>query len=159
MTIPFARQASTRVSRIIRAPRQTVYRACLDRDAIAQWRAPDDMTAHVHVFEPRESGTYRISLSYRDPARSSDGKSAAGTDTFRGRFVALVPHERIVEAIVFESPDPRFAGEMTMTTSLADLDGGTEITILCQDIPPGIRLEDNEIGCRSALQNLAALIE
>lgn len=159
MTEPSARRATTQVSRIIKAPRKTVYQACLDPGAVATWRVPDDMTARVHVFEAREGGTYRISLTYRDPARSPDGKSAAGTDTFRGRFVALVPDKKIVEAIEFESPHLRFAGEMTMTTSLADAEGGTEITILCQDIPPGIRLEDNEIGCRSALQNLAALVE
>ena len=29
-----------------------------------------------------------------------------------------VPYEKIVELIEFESRDPRFGGEMTMTTSL-----------------------------------------
>jgi hypothetical protein len=48
---------------------------------------------------------------------------------------------------------------MKMTTRLADADGGTEITILCQDLPSGIRPEDNEEGTRQALQKLAALVE
>ena len=71
----------------------------------------------------------------------------------------MVPYEKIVEAIEFESHDPRFAGEMTITTSFADTDEGTEITVLCEDIPAGIRPEDNEMGCKSSLQNLASLIE
>jgi uncharacterized protein YndB with AHSA1/START domain len=71
----------------------------------------------------------------------------------------LVPDEKIVEAIEFDSRDPGFAGEMKMTTRLADADGGTEVTILCQHLPSGIRPEDNEEGTRQALQKLAALVE
>ncbi len=152
-------RASTRVSRIIKAPRRAVYKACLDPDAVASWRVPDNMTAHVHVFDPREGGTYRMSLTYRDPKQSPGGKTSEDTDTFQGRFVELVPDEKIVEAIEFDSRDPAFAGEMKMTTRLVDADGGTEITILCQDLPPGIRPEDNEEGTRQALQKLAALLE
>ena len=55
--------------------------------------------------------------------------------------------------------DPRFGGEMKMTTTFRDAAEGTEITVHCQDIPADIRLEDNEIGCRSSLQNLTALLE
>ena len=152
-------RASTRVSRIIKAPRRAVYKACLDPDAVAAWRVPDNMTARVHVFDAREGGTYRMSLTYRNPASSTVGKTSEDTDTFQGRFVELVPDEKIVEAIEFDSRDPAFAGEMKMTTRLADADGGTEVTILSQDLPPGIRPEDNEEGTRQALQKLAALVE
>jgi len=44
-----------------------------------------------------------------------------------------------------------------MTVSLADADGGTEVTILCEDIPKGIRPEDNELGCRKSPHKLAVL--
>ncbi|MGH6868000.1 MAG: SRPBCC domain-containing protein, partial [Methylocella sp.] len=71
----------------------------------------------------------------------------------------LVPYEKIVEVIEFESRDSIFAGEMKITTSFADTDERTKITVLCQDIPAGIRPEDNEMGCKSSLQNLATLIE
>jgi uncharacterized protein YndB with AHSA1/START domain len=152
-------RASTTVSKIIKAPRRTVYEACLDPDALAKWRVPDNMTAQVHVFEAREGGTYRMSLTYRAPKQSPGGKSSQDTDTFQGRFVELMPDEKIVEAIEFESHDSGFAGEMTMTTRLADTDGGTDITILCQDLPPGIRPEDNETGTRQSLNKLAALLE
>ena len=151
--------ASTRVSRIVKAPRQAAYRACLDPEAVAAWRAPDGMKGHMHVFDAREGGTFRMSLTYQDPQHSPGGKTSTDTDTFHGRFVELVPDEKIVEVIEFESVDARFAGEMKITTSFADTDEGTEVTMLCQDIPAGIRPEDNEMGCRSSLQNLAALIE
>jgi uncharacterized protein YndB with AHSA1/START domain len=152
-------RASTQVLRIIKAPRRAVYKACLDPDAVAAWRVPDNMTAQVHVFDSREGGTYRMSLTCRDPAPSPVGKTSEDTDSFKGRFVELIPQEKIVEAIEFDSRDPGFAGEMKMTTCLADADGGTEVTILCQDLPAGIRPADNEEGTRQALHKLAALVE
>jgi uncharacterized protein YndB with AHSA1/START domain len=154
-----AQRSTTRVSRIIRAPREAVYRACLDPHAVARWRVPDNMTARVHAFEAREGGVYRMSLTYRDLTQSPRGKTSDHTDTFEGRFVELVPGRRIVEAIAFEAADPRFAGVMTFTTSLADAGDGTEVTILCEDLPPGVRPEDNEEGCRQSLAKLAALLE
>ena len=48
---------------------------------------------------------------------------------------------------------------MTITTSFADTDEGTEITLLCENIPAGIRPEDNEMGSRSSLENLAVFLE
>src|SRR5713226_3769925 len=87
------------------------------------------------------------------------GKTSEDTDTYQGRFVELVPYAKIVEVIEFESQDPAFAGEMRMIVSLADADGGTEVTVLCEDIPKGIRPEDNELGCKESLQKLTALLE
>jgi hypothetical protein len=46
-----------------------------------------------------------------------------------------------------------------MTSTLTETQPGTEVTILCEDIPPGIRPEDNELGCRLSLRNLARLVE
>jgi uncharacterized protein YndB with AHSA1/START domain len=158
VTEPTAKPASTRVSMIVKAPRRAVYRACLDPNALATWRAPDSMTGHVRVFDAREGGTFRMSLTYTNPEHSPGGKTSEFTDTFNGRFVSLVPDEKIVEVIEFESPDPRFAGAMKITTSLADADEGTEITVLCQNIPPGIRPEDNEMGTKQSLQKLADML-
>jgi uncharacterized protein YndB with AHSA1/START domain len=159
MSEPAAERASTQVSMIIRAPRAVVYRACLDPDALAQWRVPDNMSGHVQVFDAREGGAFRMSLTYRNPEQSPGGKTSDHTDTFQGRFLELVPDETIVEVIAFETPDPRFAGEMTITTRLTDAAEGTNVTVLCRDLPPGIRPEDNELGTHQALQKLATLIE
>ncbi|MFL5537845.1 MAG: SRPBCC family protein [Longimicrobiaceae bacterium] len=152
-------RASTKVSRIVHAPRHAIYRACLDPDALAAWRVPDGMTARVHAFDGREGGSYRMSLTYTDPADSPGGKTTDDTDAFQGTFIELVPDEKVVELVRFESRDPAFAGEMRMTTSLTDVEEGTEVTVLCENIPPGIRPEDNELGCRLALANLARLVE
>jgi hypothetical protein len=48
---------------------------------------------------------------------------------------------------------------MTMTTTLAAVPGGTEVTILYENLPDSIRPEDNEEGSRQAMARLAELVE
>jgi uncharacterized protein YndB with AHSA1/START domain len=148
---------STEVSRHVRAPRSAVYRALVDADAVAAWRVPDGMSAEVHEFDPREGGRYRISLTYDAPGEA--GKTTANTDTYHGRFVTLVPDERVVEVTEFETEDDALHGEMTMTTTLTDSGGGTEITILHEGIPDVVPKADNETGTRMSLDKLARLVE
>jgi hypothetical protein len=54
------------------------------------------------------------------------------------RFVTLVPNERIVEAVEFETADPAMQGEMTMTITLAEGDGGTDLVAVHDNLPPGL---------------------
>jgi uncharacterized protein YndB with AHSA1/START domain len=159
MTQSFSKGRSTRVSHIIKAPREVVYRAFLEPAAVASWLPPDGMKGLIYTFNPREGGRFRMSLTYLDRLDSPRGKTSEDTDTFEGRFVELLPYEKIVWVVEFESPQPDFAGEMKISWLLADADGGTEVTALCEDIPEGIRLEDNETGSRSSLRKLAAFIE
>ena len=149
--------SSTRVSQHVSAPRERVYRTLIDANAIAKWKVPTNMTCHVHAFDPREGGTLRISLTYDPP--TGVGKTTAHTDRYHGRFVELVPNERIVEADEFETTDPTLRGEMKITITLADANGGTEVVAVHGGLPPGLSTADNEVGWRIALAKLAALVE
>jgi uncharacterized protein YndB with AHSA1/START domain len=134
-----------------------VYRALIDADTVAAWRVPDGMNAVVHAFDARVGGRFRISLTYESPHRR--GKTAEATDTYHGRFVELEPNERVVEEVEFETTDPALAGLMRITTTLVDADGGADVVVLHNGIPPGVSAADNEIGTRIALDKLAALVE
>ncbi len=149
--------SSTRITRHVNAPRASVYRALLDARAVATWMVPNGMTSKVHAFEPLEGGSFRISLTYDEP--TGTGKSTAHTDTFHGRFVKLVPNEKVVEVVEFETTDPTMRGEMTITFTLADADGGTDILAEHDGLPPGLSPADNEVGWRMSLEKLAALVE
>jgi len=153
------RKGISKASRIIKASRKAVYDAFIDPKSVAVWLAPDNMRGEVHDWDVREGGTFRMTLTYLDPAQSPGGKTTKDQDSFRGRFAEIIPYEEIVEIIEFESKDPRMKGEMEMTVSLADTKGGTEVTLLFQDIPPGIRPEDNDKGSRQSLRKLARLLE
>jgi uncharacterized protein YndB with AHSA1/START domain len=148
---------STQAFRHIRAPRSAVYRALLDAGAIAQWRVPAGMSSHVHEFDAREGGSFRVSLTYDAP--TGTGKSASHTDTYRGHFVKLVPDEQVVEVFEFETADPDLRGEMTMTTTLTDADGGTDVLMVHEGVPDKVPPADNETGTRMALAKLAKLTE
>ncbi len=149
--------SSTRISRRINAPRVVVYRALLDPRAVAKWKVPTGMTSHVHAFDAREGGSFRVSLTYDAPTGA--GKTSAHTDTYHGRFVKLVPNEQVVEVVEFESADPALRGEMTITTTLTDADGGTELVAVHDGVPSGVSAADNELGWQEALAKLAALVE
>jgi len=149
--------STTRISRRINAPRSAVYRALLDARAVAAWRVPDGMSSQVHELDAREGGRFRVSLSYDAP--TATGKTSPNTDTYHGYFARLVPDAQVVEMIEFETADPAMQGEMKITTTLIDADGGTEIVVAFEGLPPGLPEDANETGTRTVLARLAALVE
>lgn len=148
---------STRIGRHINAPRAQVYAALLDARAVATWMVPDGMTSHVHEFDAREGGFFRISLTYDEP--SETGKTTAQTDTYHGRFVRLVPDEQVIQAMEFETDDAAMRGEMTVTYTLTDAAGGTDVLAVHENLPPGVSPADNQIGWEMALDKVAAWVE
>ncbi|WP_329341819.1 SRPBCC domain-containing protein [Streptomyces sp. NBC_00663] len=148
---------ATRMSGQVKADRAAVYRMLVDADALAKWRVPDGMSCEVHTFEAREGGAFRISLTY--DVATGTGKSGSHTDTYHGRFLRLVPDELVVEEFEFETGDPGLRGTMTMTTTLTEVDGGTEVVVLHEGIPDAVPADQNAEGTRMALANLARLVE
>jgi uncharacterized protein YndB with AHSA1/START domain len=154
-----AASACTRTSKVIKAPREALYRAFIDPAALAVWLPPGEMTAKVHSFDARVGGEYQMSLFYPSSEHVYRGKTSDREDRFTVRFVELTPPVRIVQAVSFHSADPAFSGEMTLEATFEVAGGGTEVTIVCTHIPSGIRPEDNEAGCRSSLEKLARYVE
>ncbi|WP_141618939.1 SRPBCC family protein [Myxococcus sp. AB036A] len=146
-------------SRVIAASPEALYRAFVEPEAVATWLPPEGMKGHIHAFEPRAGGTYRMTLSYDNADHTAPGKTSAHEDVVEGLFVELVPNERVVQRFEFESDDPAYAGTMTMTWTLTPAAGGTRVTVTCEDVPEGIRQEDHIEGLTSTLANLAAYTE
>jgi len=113
------------------------------------------MTCQIHIFEPQEGGRFRVSLSYTDP--TGVGKSGERTDTYHGEFVRLLPALEVVERMELETMDPAMQGMMTATYRLLATPVGTELLAIHTDIPPGVSLQDNELGWSMALNKLAVL--
>lgn len=134
-----------------------MFDALLDPEAVRQWMVPDGMTSHIHGFEGREGGTFRISLTYDDPENA--GKTGSHTDTFHGRFLKVVPDAEVVQVVEFETDDPALQGEMTITYLLQDRDGDTEVTGIHEHLPPGLSVADNELGWATSMDKLARLVE
>lgn len=150
-------KSSTRLTQLIHAPRADVYTALLSEQAVQRWLVPEGMTCHVHAFEPRVGGFFRISLTYDSPAEQ--GKSSAHTDTYHGTFVELIPNQKVVQVMEFETDDPRMQGEMHVTYELTDTADGTLLHALHDSVPEGISPADNELGWRMSLEKLILLLE
>jgi uncharacterized protein YndB with AHSA1/START domain len=144
-------------SSVIKASPQAIYQAYMDPEKLANWLPPKGMKARIDVFEPRKGGAYEMTLFYEEAGHH--GKSSDNADVVHGRFVELVPDRRIVQEVEFDSPDPAFAGTMTMTWELRPVPGGTEVEVRAENVPPGISQEDHLAGIRSTLENLAAFVE
>ena len=155
MTGDNASAASTRTSRIIKAPAEALHQAFMDPAALVQWLPPAEMTGEIHAFDARVGGGYEMSLYYPPQEQVFHGKTAEREDRVKVRFVELAPPRRIVGAVSFVTADPALQGEMTQTVTFEPVSEGTEVTLLFENLPPGVRPQDNDTGARLSLDQLA----
>lgn len=139
---------TVRLHRVIRATTERVYRAFLDPDALAKWMPPHGFTGKVHHSDAKVGGTYKMSFT---------NFSSGQTHSFGGKYLELVPNERIRNTDAFD--DPNLPGEMMTTVSLREVSCGTELDIVQEGIPEAIPLEGCYLGWQESLTLLAQLVE
>ncbi len=143
--------------RIIEKPPSSIYQAFIDPKALVSWLPPEGMKGVLDEFQAFEGGIYKMTLIYLD-TNYTTGKTSANSDVIQAKFLKLIKDKQIVQQIEFESEDPAFAGTMTMSWNLRVVPGGTEVTIICEHVPEGIRQDEHEAGLNSTLANLAAFL-
>jgi uncharacterized protein YndB with AHSA1/START domain len=139
---------TVRFHRVLRASPEKVYRAVLDPDALVKWNPPNGFTAKVHHLDAKVGGTFRMSFT-----NFSTGKSHA----FGGKYLELIPHERIRVTDVFD--DPNLPGEMQTTYTLKKVSCGTDLTIVQEGLPDTIPPDACGLGWQESLILLAKLVE
>jgi uncharacterized protein YndB with AHSA1/START domain len=154
MTERNADRRTDTVSQVIEASPGRIYEALTDRAALETWLPPAGMSGRFLAFDLRDGGGYRLELTYLNPDDATAAKSTDDSDIVDVRIVELVPNERVVQAVDFDSDDPAFCGRMTMTWRLDACGDGTEVTIVAEQVPPGIRAEDHLVGMQSSLEHL-----
>ena len=137
-----------RLHRVIRSTPERLYRAFTDADAMAKWLPPNGFTGHVYELDARVGGTYRMSFT-----NFTTGQSHA----FGGKYLELVPNERLRYTDVLE--DPNLAGTMETSVSLREVSCGTEVRIEQANLPEMIPLESCYLGWQESLTLLAKLVE
>ena len=147
-----------RASLLIHADRERVFGALTSREALVRWLPPKGMHGRFERFDMREGGSYRLVLTY-DDASDAPGKTSADSDVSEVRIVRIVPGERIVQEVGFETDDPAFQGTMRMEWTLRSGNEGTTVEFEARDVPEGIRARDHAEGLTSTLSNLAAFLE
>jgi len=134
--------------RVLRATPDRVYRAFLDADAMVKWLPPHGFTGKVHHLDATVGGTYKMSFT---------NFSTGHSHSFGGKYLELVPNERIRHTDAFD--DPNLPGEMETTISLRPVFCGVELNIVQQGIPEVIPAEACYLGWQESLVLLAQLVE
>ena len=136
------------LQRVLRAPPERVYRAFLDAEAMVKWLPPHGFTGKVHHLDATVGGTYRMSFT---------NFSTGHSHSFGGKYLELVPNERIRHTDSFDDPD--LPGEMETTIALRPVFCGVELNIVQRGIPEVIPTEACYLGWQESLALLAQLVE
>ena len=137
-----------RLHRVLRATPEKIYRAYLDAEAMVKWFPPNGFTGKVHHIEAKVGGTYKMSFTNFTTGQSH---------SFGGKYLELVPYERIRLTDKFD--DPNLPGEMQTTVSLKQVSCGTEVSIVQEGVPGVIPPEACYLGWQESLTLLAQLVE
>ena len=137
MSTPPEQRRSDAATRVIHASPDAIYRAFGSADALMLWLPPAGMTGRALEYDFQEDGRYRIELRYDEKRSTEAGKTTNRTDVTSGRFIELLPGRRITQSVEFESGDPAFAGDLTMTWSFDVAPEGTAVTVTANNVPDG----------------------
>lgn len=140
--------STVQLHRVFRAPPERVYRAFLDPDAMVKWLPPHGFTGKVEHIDAKVGGSYKMSFS---------NFSTGDSHSFGGKYIELVPNERIVNTDSFDNPG--LPGEMKTTASFKPVSCGTEVTIVQEGIPEAIPAEMCYLGWQESMALLALLVE
>ncbi|MEZ4586617.1 MAG: SRPBCC domain-containing protein [Gemmatimonadales bacterium] len=107
------------VRRVFSAPRERVYQAFTDPEALSRWFAPtDEHTVTLHQFDLRVGGRYRLEMRHTEGAVHVVG----------GEFRELVPHERLAYTWKWEAR-PEMPDTL-VSIRLTERDGKTELLLV-----------------------------
>jgi uncharacterized protein YndB with AHSA1/START domain len=137
-----------KLHRVMRSKPERVYRAIIDADAMAKWLPPNGFTGKVHQIDAKVGGTYKMSFT---------NFGSGSSHSFGGKFLELVPGERVRYTDAFD--DPNLPGTMTTTVVLKKVSVGTEINVTQEGVPDAIPAEACYLGWQESLTQLAMLVE
>ena len=139
---------TVKLHRVLRSTPERVFRAFIDADAMCKWLPPNGFTGKVHHIDAKVGGTYKMSFS---------NFSSGHSHSFGGKFLELVPNERIRHTDEFD--DPNMPGVMQTMILLKKVSFGSELNIVQEGVPDSIPLEACYLGWQESLSLLALLVE
>ena len=102
----------------------------------------------MHSLDAKVGG--RFKMSFRN-------FTTGHSHSFGGKYVELVPNERLRYPDKFD--DPNLAGDIVVTVTLKKVSMGTELNVVQEGLPDIIPVEACYLGWQESLQNLARLVE
>ncbi len=139
---------TVKLNRVLNAPQERVYKAFIDSEAMVKWLPPFGFTGKIIHNDAKPGGTYKMSFT---------NFTTGSSHTFGGKYVELIPNEKIVNTDLFD--DPNLPGEMRTTVTLKKVSVGTELNIVQEGIPAAIPEDGCYLGWQQSLTMLAQLVE
>lgn len=135
------------VTRTIGAPRERVFQAWIDAEALKRWFFPSERWSVVGVeIDARVGGEYRLEL------RSSEGETFQVSGTYR----EIIPNRRLVFTWSASS-EPR-ATETLVTVEFMDRDQDSTVWVTHELFPTQQARDEHEQGWGACLDNLGRQI-
>lgn len=139
-----------RLSRLLHAPREIVFRAWSEARHVKTWFAPEGFTIPDATVEMREGG--RFDLCMRSPRGEEHW--------IRGQVLELTPNERLVIAMRISETGGRALFDAHTTVTFAEALGGTRLDVeqryTLLDPESGWMVKGAPQGWASTLDNLEA---
>lgn len=140
--------STIRLHRVITTKPEKIYRTFIEPDAMAKWLPPNGFACTVHHMEAKVGGTFQ--MSFRN-------FTTGDSHSFGGKYVELVPNERLRYTDKFD--DPNMPGELQVSVTLKPVSTGTDLHIVQEGVPDVIPPEACYLGWQQSLENLARLVE
>jgi uncharacterized protein YndB with AHSA1/START domain len=135
------------LEKVLRAPRERVFAACVEPEKLAEWWGPKDFTVANAEICVREGGRYRLTM------QPPDGQAFHLT----GEFREVEPPRRLVYTFEYEEPDPDDQ-ETVVTLSFVDDGEGTRLVLDQGPFATKARHALHETGWTETLERLARFL-
>ncbi|MBK6544415.1 MAG: SRPBCC family protein [Saprospiraceae bacterium] len=136
------------LQRVFTAPKEKVFKAFTDADAMASWLPPYGFVCKIHSMDAKVGGKYKMSFT---------NFGTGSSHTFGGEYLEIIPNEFLKYTDEFD--DPNLPGQMITTIELKSVLCGTELIATQECIPDAIPTEMCYLGWQESLEKLKKLVE
>jgi len=148
------------IVRVIKAKRERVFDAWTRPETIRQWFGPGEKTVLGVDVDARVGGAYRIAMGGVCES-GAEASSSAPIDmqrdsTVTGRYVKVNPYDLLQFTWVGDwQPEE----ESTVTISLRDVEGGTEMKLIQEGFLTELSCTKHSFGWNGSLDKMVRLLE
>jgi uncharacterized protein YndB with AHSA1/START domain len=137
---------SVQVRRRFEAPRERVFRAWVEREALRQWWGQGPAETNISRLEPQVGGGFRFET------RSPDGQHTVTS----GRYLEVTPPERLVFTWASSITDNQ---ETLVTVEFVAHGEATEVTLTHDRFPSAAMAARHQHGWGTLLERLAGALK
>lgn len=138
------------ISRLLTAPPARVWAAWTDVQALRKWCYPDGIILSAIHADIRPGGSHRFEMASQE---GGDPYIAAG------RYVELIPNERLVLSYGWEDDTGEVDVQMVLTVTLTPHDGGTRLILMQTGLPSAESRDSHAEGWTQTLNRLPPYLE